>query len=425
MAKILLINAINPNSEIQWRFPPLGLGYLAASVPGHDVRIVDRGIEKELDNFRPDVVGITAVTQNYKIACQHARAAKIRGLPVIMGGVHISALPGTLSPDMDLAVIGEGETVFPQIIQHYVETGELRAFDAPLIKPLDKIPHPVRNNVGHHAAVFSSRGCPYRCYFCFSSRFWGTVRFFSAEYVVEELRELVSRGVRRISFHDDLFIADENRLYQLVELIRRDTKLSRLKFRVNARANMINERTAFMLSQMHVDSVGLGLESGNQRVLRILKGGRINVEDNYAAIVKLHKNQISANASFVIGYPDETKEELMDTYRFIKESDIDFFDIYVLTPYPGTPAWADAKATGKVSDDMDWARLNVDYGQNRDPVIVSANISKPEMDGIYRKFRRHRLLRAARRIYFNPMFGDVCRAGMYKVGNKLGFKGSH
>ena len=414
--KILLINAIDPRSEAQARFPSLGLGYLAATVPEHEVRIVDRDIEREISSFLPDLVGITAVTQNYKIACSYAWTAKHydgkRNIPVIIGGPHISALPDTATKDMDLIVMGEAEEVFPKLIHEFLERGELLpgcVYPGIPISPLDKIPHPVREKVGHTAGIFSSRGCPYRCYFCFSSRFWGKVRFFSAEYVLEELKELAGRGARRISFHDDLFVADQDRLHRLVELINREPSLRKVKFRVNARANLVNEHTAWMLSQMHVDTVGLGLESGNPRVLRALKGG-ITVEDNYAAIIKLHKYGIAANASFVIGYPDETEDEIMDTYRFIKESDLDFIDVYVLTPFPGTPAWKDAG----LSVPMDWDRLNVNYGENPNPVVMS-HLGKETIDRLYRKFKRLRLFRAARRIYFQPMFGDVCRAGLNKV----------
>ena len=454
MAKILLINAINPNSEIQRRFPPLGLGYLAASLFSRfpegmfGVRIVDHGVEKEMVEFRPDVVGISAVTQNFKIACQYAEAAKTRGIPVIMGGMHISTLPNTLSKDMDVAVIGEGEETFADLMKVFFQyrhfpkneiadipgvafrNGDVlhKTAERELIEPLDRIPQPARQllKINGRGGIFSSRGCPYRCTFCSSSRYWGKVRFFSAEYVVEELKEMVGKyGMRRISFYDDLMIADLDRLYKLVDLINREKSLAKVRFKVLARANLVTEQTAHLLSKMNVNAVGLGLESGNPRILRYLKGGNIHVEDNYASIVKLHKYRISAHASFVIGSPDETKKEIMDTYRFIKESDLDFFDIYVLTPFPGTPVWDYAKSIGKVQDEgMDWGRLNVNYHEVKDPVLVSG-LPKTEIDDLYRKFRRHRLFRGARRIYFNPFLWDIFRAGVNRVMNGCGFAGSH
>ena len=103
--KMMFINAINPFLEVQYRFPQLGLGYLAASLRKHfediQIRIVDRDIEKELDAFKPEIVGITAVSQNYGYAKQYAKLAKRRLVPVIRGGIHISALPQTMTEDMD------------------------------------------------------------------------------------------------------------------------------------------------------------------------------------------------------------------------------------------------------------------------------------------------------------------------------------
>lgn len=453
MVKLLLINAINPYSEVQNRFPSLGLGYLASSLRSKwpegtfKIRIIDHDIEKQITLFRPDVIGITSVTQNYGFAVQYARAAKEWGIPVVIGGMHVSVLPDTLSKDMDVAVIGEGEETFADLMKIFLQYGHFpgneladipglafrdadgtlhRTAKRPWIEPMDQIRPPARDllQLGSRGGIFSSRGCPYRCTFCFSSRYWDKLRFFSAEYVVEELKEMVGKyGMRRVSFYDDLMIADPDRLQNIVELINREKSLSRVKFKVLARANLITNQSAQLLARMNVNAVGLGLESGNPRVLRYLKGGSVSVEDNYAAIVKLHNNGISAQASFVIGSPGETRKEILDTLNFIKESDLDFFDVYVLTPFPGTPIWDYAKSIGQVQDrGMDWGRLNVNYHEVKDPVLVSG-LPKAEIDELYRKFRRHRVVRTARRIYYNPFLGDILKAGMNKVFNKCGFAG--
>jgi len=421
--KILFVNAIDPLSEVQYRWPNLGLGYLASSIRHHfgpkafEIRIVDRKIPETIKSFHPEIVGITAVSQNYGFAKQYARIAKLSGAAVIIGGMHITALPQTMTEDMDVAVLGEGESAIIDLLADYPSVKE--RYSSPLIEPLDIIPRPARDllNIRVQSSLFSSRGCPYRCTFCFSSRYWQKVRFFSAEYVAEELREMASMGVKRVNFYDDLMIADRPRLEKLHDIIVRDPVLSKLKFWLNARANLVTQDVCEIMASMGVVSVGMGLESGNERTLKYLKGGSVSVEDNYAAVRNLHKYGIAATASFVIGSPDETEEEIMDTYRFIANSGLDFVDTFPLVPFPETPVWEEAQARGLVSEDMDWNRLNVYYTKKSNPIIMSKHLTRQDMDRIYAKFHRQRLFLAARKAWFHPFFKEMVKAGIKKGFN--------
>jgi anaerobic magnesium-protoporphyrin IX monomethyl ester cyclase len=425
--KLLLINAINPLSEVQYRWPNLGLCYLAASIRQRfgpqefEFRIIDRDVAGTLKSWRPEIVGITSVSQNYNYAKAYAHIAKQAGAFVVMGGMHISSLPGTMTQDMDVAVIGEGERVFCDILEAYLDHRpiERRMQAARLIEPIDQIPRPARDlvKIRIQSNLFSSRGCPYRCVFCFSSRYWKKVRFFSAEYVAEELREMYRMGVRRANFYDDLMIADTRRLARLHDIIVMDPELSEMKFWLNARANTVTEETAEIMASMGVVSVGMGLESGNERTLRYLKGGTVSVEDNYNAVRILHEHGIGATASFVIGSPDETEEEIMDTYRFIQRSGLDFVDIFPLVPFPETPVWEEARERGLVSDDMDWNRLNVYWTKKADPIVMSRRLTREDMDRIYAKFHRLRLWIAFKRAWFHPFFKEMVKAGVKKSIN--------
>lgn len=422
--KILFINAIDPLSEVQYRWPHLGLGYLAAAIRGHfwklfEIKIIDRGVAETLKSYRPDIVGITCVSQNYNYAKVYANVAKAAGATVIMGGVHITSLSGTRTRDTDAVVLGEGEAAIIDFLDDYLSGAMASTYSAPLINPIDRIQRPARDllKIRTQSSLFSSRGCPYKCTFCFSSRYWQRVRFFSAEYVAEELREMASMGVKRVNFYDDLMIADRKRLTELHDIIVSNPVLSRLKFWLNARANTVTEGAAKLMASMGVVSVGMGLESGNERTLQYLKGGSVSVEDNYRAIEILHRHGIAATASFIIGCPDETEEDIMDTYRFIERSGLDFIDVFPLIPFPGTPVWEEAKARGLVSDNMDFSRLNVYYPKQVDPIIMSKHLSRADMDRIYAKFQRLRLKVAAKRAWFHPFFGEMVKAGIKKGVN--------
>lgn len=438
MIKILFINAINPESEIETRYTPLGILYLSASlkkalpVGTFEVKLVNKDIEKNLQSFKPDIVGITVVSQNFNHAIRHAKLVRKKGLPTIIGGVHISMIPECITEDMDVGCIGEGELTIVELMKVFLEhksfpPDELEKIDGIVfwkngkriksphrtaIKEMDQIiPHPDRTLEGpvKHAYVFSSRGCPYRCVFCASSRYWNQVRFFSPEYVFAEVENLVNKsGAKMISFYDDLFVANKKRLHDIAILMEQSGLSKKIKFTCSCRSNMVNEDIVADLQRMGVVSVGLGLESGNPRILNYLKGKTVTIENNRHAVKLLTSAGIKANASFIIGSPDETETEMMDTYNFIRKNKLSFVDIYVLTPYPGTPVWDFAKSCGLVSDHMDWDRLNVNFEVNHpNAIILSKTVSRKRLYQIYKKFRRQRLIRNIRSLITHPMLLDL------------------
>ncbi len=212
--KILFISAVNPLSEIEKRYPDLGLAYLTGSLrtffgqETFDIKIVNTHVEKEIEAYKPDIIGIKSVSQNYNIAKRYAAFAKKKNIPVIVGGVHITALPDTLTSDMDTGCIGEGEITIIDIMELFLKKGFLereglkkirgivyhdssgilqRTHLREPISELDTIPMAAKDllKIQPHSYLFTSRGCPYRCIFCSSSVYWDKIRYFSAERVVK------------------------------------------------------------------------------------------------------------------------------------------------------------------------------------------------------------------------------------------------
>jgi len=127
----------------------------------------------------------------------------------------------------------------------------------------------------------------------------------------------------------------------------------------------------------------------------------------------LRRHGIAANASFVIGSPQETEAEILETYRFIKENPLNLVDVYVLVPFPGTPIWQYALDRGLVSEDMDWEKLNVNFEVSHpNAVILSELLTREDIYRLYNKFRRQRFRRNLRNIWWHPFLEDLPRVAL-------------
>ncbi|MBF0408511.1 MAG: B12-binding domain-containing radical SAM protein [Candidatus Riflebacteria bacterium] len=442
--KILLINAVNSSVEVENRYPHLGFGYLISYARKVlfdivlDFRVIEVDSILKKDDFIPDIVGISSVSQNFSIACKISDFYAERKIPVIIGGIHITVMPESLPESALAGCLGEGEETFSDILKlcaegklleklktvpgiAYRENGCLKyTAERSVIKNLDGIPFPERDHmvIKSHAHMFTSRGCPYRCVFCASSRFWNRLRYFSAEYTADEIEFLFSKySVRLISFFDDLFVADRDRMRKLIQILRGKGLLGKIKYTVNCRANLVDKELAALMNEMGIVSVGMGLESGNDATLKYLKTGNVTVEQNFEAVSILKDAGIFANASFVIGSPNETEKQIRDTYQFIRKSRLDLFDVYFLTPYPGTPVWEYALKKGIVSNDMkDWSRLDVNAYRDLEKVIfVSETIPSEKLVRLYKKFQKMRFWRNITKVWGHPLLHMVPRIILMNV----------
>ena len=272
--------------------PPLGIAFIASYLRKygnfHNTIIIDKEDEmKRIRDEKPDVLGISLHSIEVESGIKLAKKVKSEfDIPVIVGGAHYTFMPKTLPDCFDVAVMREGEHTTLELMQLFERTGGFNPDDLKkikgiayhknnnieitegrgLIKDLDIVPLPARDLLkmeeyylkprrifrgylrrGTH--MMSSRGCPYKCVYCCSSKFWKTIRFHSAERVLEEFKELINKyKVEAITLYDDLFIADKKRLRKISELVQQEIP-GKLIFNCQGRANLMNDETCKLLKK--------------------------------------------------------------------------------------------------------------------------------------------------------------------------------
>ncbi|MDX9755355.1 MAG: radical SAM protein [bacterium] len=341
--KVGLFLAVVEERDEDWSVgPPLGLGYLSSYIKtyGQGFETVIRRDLRELIAEKPDLVGISCSTYSYNVAIRAAQQiTEELGVPCILGGTQITAMPERLHSIFPVAVLSEGEETFLELCQLYQarhgfdptdlakvpgilfhgEEGIVTTPPRGAIEDLDRIPPPDRQEFGDqwgpikkHAHIMTSRGCPYKCTFCSTVRHWGqTHRFFSPAYVVNEIKGLVRDwGAEHIIIFDDLFIGKKVRLDEIRAELHRQDLLDAVHFTVSARANQIKESNIESLRDLRITNLTMGFESAAPRVLDFLGKNAVKPETLQTCVDLCQQVGISVAPSFIIGSPCETREDL-------------------------------------------------------------------------------------------------------------------
>jgi len=421
--RVALFQAYHPDRPYQQSLPALGLGYLMAYLTRHHAtaNVSFCFSEDELPATRADVVAISATSENFDDARRVAQAAReTLGAMIVIGGNHITALPHALPRCFDVGVLGEGEQTFLELIQLLEvrpkpspnDLGKIAGLcfrgddgrvvitgDHDPILDLDTLPYPDRDGLGNRWKVpygqrvhlIASRGCPYKCTFCASSRLWKGYRVFSAEYVAGEIEHVRARyDSREIHFFDDLFIGHRARFREFCRLLDERGLHRGIVFRTHARADLINEEMADALARFNFRYIDFGIESHNEATLAYLGKHGTTPETNQRAIDLLAQRGLSIGVSIIIGSPRETRAQMEETYAFLdrNRAKIDRLGVGLLMPLPGTPVWEEAVRRSLVSEDMEWDRLGIDFESgdiSRCP-IMSESLDRAEMIEVFRRF---------------------------------------
>lgn len=322
-------------------FPPLGIMYLSSflKLNGIDTTLIDLSGYKELPEIKTEWVGISSTTPQWGETLKIRDKLKGRGHKVGVGGPHIRAQKVF---DFDFHIFGEGEL---SLLETLRSEGNINYIYHKPIEDIDKIPFPDREG-GHvenyhydidgdrTTTMITSRGCPFSCSFC--SSIWGkNVRFRSPEDVYEEIKEVKEKyGFSSVMFFDDIFAINKNRVKKIADLV----EPLEMKFRGFSRVDTADKELLLDLVRMGFVELGIGVESGSQKLLDINSKG-VKIEQCESFIEMAHDVGLRVKAFFIIGLPGETHDTIKDTMNFLERNKLDDIDVTLLQPYPGSDIW--------------------------------------------------------------------------------------
>ncbi|MEK6791210.1 MAG: radical SAM protein [Deltaproteobacteria bacterium] len=372
--------------------PPLSLTTLAAHTPEeYEVQIVDEAVEDIDFGVHADLVAITCMTPLAPRAYDIAARFRERGVPVVLGGIHVSMMPDEAARYADAIVIGEAERLWPALLTDFSK-GALKAVYRDSSPPdIENLPKPRRELLTGDYFVHTmqtSRGCPHNCNFCSVTLFnGGRSRLRNMDKVVEEAREI--KGKR-------FFIIDDN-------IIGSGTKSFDRTFDLFARLKDIGKEWAGQTCLNIVEQDGLlaaasksgarvfliGFESIVPEALASM-GKSVNLRPNTRnfkeAVKKIHDHGIAIVGGFMFGTDHDTKDCFDATAEFILDAGIDAVQLSIQTPLPGTALYkrlAEEKRLLYTDYPRDWERYNI-----FEPVFRPKQMTPDELyDGLIRSYR--------------------------------------
>jgi len=351
--KILLIW---PRSPMLFMRKPLTFPILVELTPKKHSISITEGQKRDI-NFKKkyDVVGISTVTSNVHHAYEIADEFRERGVTVVLGGWHASALPEEAKQHADSVVVGEAEETWPQLLKDF-EKGELKPYYFPK-RPVapELIPHfnnPYKKYT--HVGIQATRGCPYGCEFCAitNMKFRKTFRMRPIKDVIKDIESIPGKS---FDFQDTSLTINTEYTKKLF----REMKNLNKRFYANGNINVLSKDDELLKLAKEAGCTRwfIGFESICQESINSAGKKTNKVEEYSSAIKKIHDHGMIIVGSFIFGFDNDTLEIFDKTDEFVYESGIDALAAHVLTPYPGTPIFNKFEKEGRILT-KDWSKYD-------------------------------------------------------------------
>jgi len=439
--KFSLINP-GPNPELSTKerkkmmeaAPPLGILYIATMLmeKGIDVSVIDEAAQgfsmKDTVSWvrkeNPDILGFSTLTSSGRRAAMIAEAVKKEdpNITIVFGNFHATFNAERILkkyPSVDVIVRGEGEYTILELVKALEKKGSLKEVsgitfrngnrivstpDRPLIKDVNAIPFPNRDllKAEYHnttaginvapkkfSSFISSRGCVFKCRFCGCQRLArGLWRPRSVDNILEELHLLASEGYKQLMFVDDNFTLNPKRVIRLCQRMRQE-KLD-MEWICEGRVDQCSYDMVREMVKAGCKMMYFGIESANQKILDYYRK-QITPEKAKAAVKNARKAGVSiVVGSFILGAPNETKQDILNTLKFAEKLDLDIPQFNILAAFPGNDIWDELKMKGLLNEDQYW--------ETGVAVPDISNVPLEEVERIIHEGYRHFLLRSE--LYF-------------------------
>lgn len=292
---------------------------------------------------------------------------------IIVGGMHATVFAHRVitEPGIDYMIRGVGDKVFPQLIQALLngedvsnvdgcvrELSEIGKFSSRL-EDLDSIPPlpfdlidmdylvthdgTAANVTGYDGGartgrIMMSRGCPFPCTFCAASHIHGQKVFFkSVDVLIDEIRYLIDTfKVDHICIIDDLFGADKKHFYEFFERIKEEKLNVKILIPAGLSLNLFDKHMIDILIENGMDSIFFPLESGSEYVQKNVIQKRVDLKKAKELIEYTKSRGVYTSVNIVMGTPGETLEMMLESFEFLKNLSVDWINIFLAFPYPGT-----------------------------------------------------------------------------------------
>ena len=413
--------------------PPYGIiqlaAYLEREVKDVEIQVLDcnaqqvdwEGLERKIESFNPNIVASSALAtcNTYLIARTLETAKKVNpDILTVTGGQHFTATAQEsleTFPEIDVIVRGEGEQTFTELVKNADKRSSFSRIkgvsfrhkrkiihnpDRPLIQNLEELPYPgyhfvkdivhkyhfaaMAGRKAPYALIEGSRGCTHRCTFCTQWRHWqGMFRTKSAKRVADEMEFCYRNyGSRFIWLTDDNSSLGKRASSLADELLQRGIADDLMWFMQLRCDDVVKNRELLpKMRKAGLRWVLLGVESPKQSTLESFKKG-ITPEDAKKAVKLLRENDIFAQAMLIIGERKDTAKSIADLREFVNELDPDFAIFAILTPFPGTEIFENAKQNGWI-EDFNWSHYDMVHA-----VMPTETLSRKEVqEELYKCYR--------------------------------------
>ncbi len=359
--KIVLVSPVGRSvlgRAFCFKMPFLSLPVLAAHTPDDcDVKVIDERVTDIDFNIEADLIGITVMTTMSIRAYEIADEFRRRGRTVVLGGMHVSALPDEALQHADAVVIGEGERSWPRLIADFRAGRLQQKYSSDQLIDLETSKSPRWDVLDESAYVpvrfiESTRGCPFRCTFCAVTNFFGfKYRIKPVSAIVDQIKSIKPLETfwslkNVIFFVDDNIIGHREHARELFNLL----KQHNIQWFGQASITLAqHEDLLELMRETRCRGLEIGIESLSEESLSEAGKGRVNKPEEYLkALEIIHSYGIGIQASFVVGFDHDTPDTFAQIDRFVRQSKISMPYFSILTPYPGTELYRQMEASGRL-----------------------------------------------------------------------------